>query len=255
MTAISTDGGTTQLAATSTYTIVTVPTPDQPVLTEQPAILTAGVTGLLTAAMTNNVHPDQTVHITVSGVPATATLSVATHNGDGSITFTQLIANNDGTYSLTPAQLSELALTSTATATENFNLTFSATETAGGITTPPTTVTLPVQVNFDPHATIDQARTAVSASVNESGTDALNIVAGPFDATITVENLGTAHLNQGTWNPDGSVTLTESQLNGLTLTTAVNDPSNLHLTVVATSPTDGSTDAKTIDIAVNPVAD
>jgi hypothetical protein len=250
LTAVSTDGSTTETSGT----LLTVPTPDAPVLTEQAVAVTAGVTTLLPVTLTTESDPDQTVKITVPSVPADVTLSVATHNGDGSITFTALTPNSDGSFTLTPAQVNALALTSNATASEDFNLTISATATEGGITTSPTTVTLPVHVNFDAQATIDSA-TAAFASINEGGSDALDIVAGPFNATVNISNLGTATLNHGTFNPDGSVTLTESQLNGLTLTAADDDTSNIHLTVVATSPTDGSTDAKTIDIAVNPVAE
>jgi len=108
---------------------------------------------------------------------------------------------------------------------------------------------MPVHVNFDAHATIDTA-TAAAASVNEGGSVALDIVAGPFNATVSIFNLGTATLKPRHWNPDGSVTLTENHAQRADADGGDDDTANIHLTVVGEQFRRRSTDARTIDIAV-----
>jgi len=72
----------------------------------------------ITSALTDS---SETLSITVSGVPTGATLSAGTDNGDGS-------------WTLTPAQLSGLTLTPPSDSDADFTLTVTATSTDGSDT-------------------------------------------------------------------------------------------------------------------------
>ena len=108
---------------------------------------------------------------------------------------------------------------------------------------------------------------ATATSVNEDGgTVGLNITATPAendaDATtsVTISGLGTATLTDaaGDTFSGNTVTLTQAQLNGLTLHAADDDTASLHLTVTA-STSEGTSSAasaaQTINLTVNPVAE
>ena len=181
--------------------------------------------------------PRDTVSITIAGVPADATLSAGTNNGDG-------------TWTLTPAQLSGLTLTAGEVTTAN--LTVTATNTEG--VTASTSGSIALTVN----SVAPTLSAPTSLSVSEDRTIALSIIETPFNpndtVSITIAGLpADATLSAGTNNGNGTWTLTPAQLAGLTLTAG--EVTTASLTVTATN-TAGQTASATDSIAltVNPVA-
>ncbi len=217
-----------------------------------PILAVTNATGAEDAAIALNiaaapVDPDETLSITVAGVPAGATLSAGTDNGDGTWTLT---ADQLAGLTLTPAAnySGEIALTVVATATDADGST--AVRTAG------------LEVAVTPVA--DAPTLAVSPAMGAEDTAiTLNIAAAPVDPdetlSITVAGVPAgATLSAGTDNGDGTWTLTADQLAGLTLTPAADSAEDFILTVTATSlAADGSTASTTaaMDVAVAAVAD
>ena len=111
VTAVSTDGGSA--ASTSAALSVTVnPVSDDPVLVLAPASGSedTAIPLSIDAALTD---ASEVLSITISGVPSGATLSAGTSNGDG-------------TWSLTPGELSGLTITPPADSDTDFTLTVQA---------------------------------------------------------------------------------------------------------------------------------
>jgi hypothetical protein len=261
VTAISTAGG----SASNTFTLETIPTAETPVFTLPGT--TVQVTAQSTTPTVLNVtavSEQDPVTLDVSGLPSDATLLLDTHNASGPDTITNLVPDTNGVIHLTAAQVAslgqgtQLVLTSSfsppdsSTTKENFSLVLDATAT-DGTTSASAEAKLPVQVNFNTLATINSAA-AVNTSVDEGKAVGLNISVGPLGDTIVISNLGTATLNHGTVNSDGSVTLTENQLSGLTLTAGDDDTvTTINPNVVVTSPSGDSTASATFSVTVNPV--
>ncbi len=184
-------------------------------------------------------NPSDTVIVTIAGVPSDATLSAGTNN-------------NDGSWTLTPAQLTGLNFT--AGEVMPVTLTVTATTTNPEGTTASTSQSIPLIIN--PVAPTLTAPTTLT--VNEDGTVALGISETPFDArdTVSVTITGVpsdATLSAGTKNSDGSWTLTPAQLTGLNFTAG--EVTHATLTVTATN-TEGAaaSTSQTIPLTVNPVA-
>ncbi|OSQ41625.1 hypothetical protein, partial [Thalassospira alkalitolerans] len=99
-------------------------------------------------------------------------------------------------------------------------------------------------------------------SGTEDGAIAIDIDAGLTDAgevlSVTVSNIPDgATLSAGTVNPDGTVTLTADELDGLTITPPADYSGSFDLGITATS-TDGETSASvsdTISVSVEGEAD
>ena len=179
--------------------------------------------------------PNDTVSITISGVPSDATLSAGTNNGNGS-------------WTLTPAQLTGLSLTAGEVTTAN--LTITATNTAGATASSSQNIALTV----NPVAPSLTAPT--SLAVNAGSSVALNLSETPFDPrdTVSITIAGVpadATLSAGTNNGNGTWTLTPAQLAGLTLNAG--NATVATLTVTATN-TQGATASISDNIAltVNP---
>jgi CDP-diacylglycerol pyrophosphatase len=192
--------------------------------------------------------PSETVEITISGVPTGATLSAGTDNGDG-------------TWTLTPAQLSGLTITPPADDNSDFTLTVVATSTDGEDSASSDPATIGVTVNEV--ATTPSLSVTGSASGDEDTAIGLAINASTTDTgdtlTVLISGVPTgATLSAGIDNGDGTWTLTPAQLSGLTITPRANDNSDFTLTVVATG-IDGEDSASsspaTIDVTVDAVAD
>ena len=83
-------------------------------------------------------------------------------------------------------------------------------------------------------------------------TSALTDTDGSETLTVTVSDIPAgADLSAGTVNPDGSVTLTPAQLNGLTITPATDSTADFTLTVAATATeADGDTATTTTTLGV-----
>ena len=197
-----------------------------------------GIPLSIAAALTDT---SETLSILISGVPAGATLSAGTNN-------------LNGTWSLTPAQLSGLTLTPPSNFSGAIVLTVSATS-ADGSDTAVTTTTLTVDVAGVADA---PTLTAGNASGNEDTGIPLSIAAALTDTSETLSILisgvpADATLSAGTNNLNGTWSLTPAQLSGLTLTPASNFSGAIVLTVSATS-ADGSdtavtTTTLTVDVA------
>ena len=171
----------------------------------------------------------ETVSVTISGIPADATLSTGTHNGNGSWTLTQ-------------AQLSNLTLTPPLNYSGTLNLSVTASSNDNDDTATTAAVSLPVTIS----AVADTPNLSVSpASGNEDSAIPLSISAFSDDLSetvrVTISGVPSgATLSAGTDNGNGSWTLTQAQLSNLTLTPPPNFSGTLNLSVTATSDDKGS---------------
>src|SRR5207248_2659377 len=150
--------------------------------------------------------------------------------------------NGNGTWTLTPAQLSGLTLTPAANSDVGFNLqvTATSTESANGSTATSTIATLAVTVNAvadAPTVTVTPASGAEDSPIALNIGAALNDTDGSESITaVTISGVPSgASLSAGTDNGNGTWTLTPDQLSGLTLTPAANSDVDFSLQVTATS--------------------
>jgi VCBS repeat-containing protein len=216
----------------------------------------------ITAALSGDDPHAVLGNLTITGVPAGATLSAGTHNADGS-------------WTLTPAQLAGLTLASDGEV-QHFTLTVSETTTDAAITAT-STATLNVSVTpvaDAPTLTLTgdgglrgspsvfgvedkPIALAIKAALGEVDADAvLSVTISGIPAGVT--------LSAGSLNADGSVTLTPAQLAGLTLTgdgeAGGGRTKSFDLTVTATAVDGGDTATSaslsgTFHVSVAPVAD
>ena len=199
------------------------------------------------ASALTDTDGSESLSVVVSGVPTGASLSAGTDNGDG-------------TWTLTQGQLTGLTLTPPADSDADFTLTVTSTATDGSDTAQ-TVDTFDVTVNAVADA---PTVTANDVSGNEDTAITLNIASALTDThgseslSVVVSGVQTgASLSAGTDNGDGTWTLTQGQLSGLTLTPPADSDADFTLTVTSTA-TDGSDTAQTVDtfdVTVNAVAD
>ncbi|MEX2450074.1 MAG: cadherin-like domain-containing protein, partial [Rhodospirillales bacterium] len=192
------------------------------------------------AALTDT-DGSESLSITIAGVPEGATLSAGTDN-------------NDGTWTLTPGQLTGLSITPPADSNEDFTLSVTATSTESSTgDTASTTVELPVAV-----AGVADAPTVAANDVfgDEDTAIALDISAGLTDTdgsetlSVTVAGIPAgAMLSLGSDNGDGSWTISSAAdlaaLNTLTLTPPQNFAGDMNLSVTSTATEDDSGDTET----------
>ena len=191
----------------------------------------------------------ETLSITIAGVPAGAMLSAGSNN-------------NDGTWTLSPAQLEGLTITPPADSNENFQLEITATSTEQDGTSASTTGSISVGVtgvadtpilNTSDITGLEDGAIPLNISANLTDTD------GSEDLSITIAGVPNgAQLSAGMKNPDGTWTLSGAQLDGLTLTPAADTSGNFSLTVTATSTeNDGDSASVTglMNVSVDAVAD
>ena len=206
--------------------------------------------------------------VSIGGVPAGAVLSAGTIQADG----TWLLSPEDlADLTITPPSNSdgEIQLTVTAIATE-VNPSPTDPTVVGGPATTTETIDLQIDAVADtPTLTVD-----TSIVADEDDAIALNISGELLDndgsETLVVQISGLpagSSLSAGTDLGDGTWTLTQNELAGLTLFTPPNSDTELQLTVTATSsesnPTDGDTTVavaessiqETVDIRLDAVAD
>jgi Ca2+-binding RTX toxin-like protein len=199
-------------------------------------------TAIALSISTSATDSSETLSVLISGVPTGATLSAGT--------------NSNGTWTLTPAQLSGLTITPPANSDADFTLTVVSTSTDGAVSAS-TSQTLAVTVA----GVADQPNLTVSAATGSEDQEiALSIAASLADTdgsealSLRITGVPTgASLSAGTKNGDGSWTLTPAQLSGLTLTPPENSDADFSLTVTATS-TDGASSA-TLAVTVDAEAD
>ena len=246
ITATTSENGTT--ASTTVALPVTVQeTASAPVLTGLPVIGLENASVALTLGVsTPGLDSNEIISLTVSGVPAGATLSAG-------------VQNSDGTWTLTPQQAVDLTLTPPQNFSGDANLTVTATASEHG-TTASATLALPISIL--PIA-LPPALTVAAAVGIEDASIALQIGAAFAQAapgetlSITVSNLPAgATLSAGVQNADGSYTLTAAELTGLTLTPPTHFNGALNLAVTATTGENGTsaTAVASLPVQVAPIA-
>ena len=252
VTATTAEDGTTATSAPVVLTVAVTGVADEPKVTVANA---AGAEDseiplAITAALDDIDGSETITNVTISGVPAGAELSAGTDNGDG-------------TWTLTPGQLSGLTITPSANSSDDFTLTVSATSTEDDGDTATTVATLDVKVTGvadEPKVTVANASGAEDSEIPLSISAALEDIDSSetiTDVTISGVPEG-AELSAGTDNGDGTWTLTPAELSGLTITPPADSSDDFTLTVSATSTEDDgdtATTVATLDVAVSAVAD
>ena len=214
---------------------------DAPVLTAADASGGEDSTiGLGITATLVDTDGSENLEIVISDVPTGATLSAGTDNGDGS-------------WTLTAAELTGLALSPPAHSDNDFTLTVAATATEAVNGNSASTVD---NVNVTLNAVADAPTLTVQDAVGDEDTAIpLNISAGLVDTDgseileIVISNVPqSVSLSAGTDNGDGSWTLTPAQLAGLTLTPPTHSDTDFTLTVTAATTEAANGDsASTVD--------
>ncbi len=227
---------------------------EAPKVANAPRLSAGDVTGSEDGAISLNVSASlndldggsETLSVVISGVPDGATLSAGTNNGNG-------------TWTLTPGQLSGLTITPPENYSGSFNLSVTATSREANGSTATSSSSFEVEVE----GVADGATLDVSdASGSEDTAIALDIDTELLDdsesLSITIEGVPDgATLSAGTDNGDGTWTLTPDQLEGLTITPADDFSGEIDLTVLV-STTDGDDTAvvmEEIKVDVEGVAD
>ncbi|PCI41482.1 MAG: hypothetical protein COB46_03715, partial [Rhodospirillaceae bacterium] len=257
---------TTGVSDSGAGTVSVTPVADAPTLIGSAAGTEDAAFALnITAAVTDLDGSEAITNLTITGMPAGATLSAGTQNANGS-------------WTLTTAELASLTVTPPAdyAGTFSINMTAQVKDTAGNLVDFGTTSTaFSVTVNpvadmptLDLNAAVAGNQAAATLTATEDSAIALNITTAETDTdgsevlSITIAGVPTgAVLSAGTQNTDGTWTLTEAQLTGLTITPAANYNGNFDLTVTTTSTdtlgnvSDSASTSGTIGITVTPVAD
>ncbi|URK17546.1 cadherin-like domain-containing protein [Thalassospira sp. GO-4] len=239
VTATSTEGSDT--ASVSETLAVTVDAQaDAPTLSVDPASGNedSAIALDITAGLTD---ADETLSVTISDIPAGSTLSAGTVNPDGTVT-------------LTAGELAGLTITPPEDFNGSFDLTVTATSSDGADTS---SIADTLSVNVDPVADAPAVTIDIDPVIEENVPSDLTITLDPLEADVTAEITVTglpadATLSAGTQNPDGSWTLSEGDLAGLTLTvsTTVNISFTVDVTVTHTinGTTDSTTQSATVDV-------
>jgi large repetitive protein len=262
------DGGITA-SSSATINVSVAPVADHPTLS---VVNNSGnedtPIALSIATALGEVDADAVLSVTIKGLPTSGvTLSNANHD--------PLTIAADGSITLTPAQLAGLALTSDGEV-QHFDLTVTATTVDGQIPGTPLTPSQTVSTSATLHVDValDQptvSATSVSAIEDQAITLKINAGLTTPDAnlteTVTISGipagvtLSNANHDPLTIGSDGSITLTPSQLNGLTLTSdGETQHFDLTVTVATTHSGDPATDIQaststTLHVDVTPVAD
>ncbi|KAA0570855.1 calcium-binding protein, partial [Azospirillum sp. Sh1] len=250
VTAIAKDGVATEATKSETLHVTVDPVTDTPTLSVTSARGNEDTAIALTISPAlTDTDGSEALSIVIAGVPAGATLSAGTHNADG-------------TWTLTPAQLSGLTITPPSNSDVDFDLTVTAIAKDGVAVAVTKSETLRVTVDpvtDTPTLSVTSARgnedTAIALTINPAltdtdGSEALSIVIAGFPTGAT--------LSAGTHNGDGTWTLTPAQLSGLTITPPSNSDADFDLTVTAVAK-DGvavaATKSETLHVTVDPVTD
>ena len=227
VTATSTEAEGDTASTSATLDVTVIADADTPTLSTQAASGTEDTAiALNVSSALTDLDGSESLSIVIAGVPTGATLSAGTDN-------------NDGTWTLTPAQLPGLTITPPADSGDDFQLTVTATSTETEGDTASTSATVNVTVIADADAptltTADvsgQEDTAIALDVSSAltdtdGSEILSIVVSGVPAGAVLS----AGVNSGL----GSWTLTPEELEGLTITPAENFIGSFQLTVTATS--------------------
>ena len=199
----------------------------------------------------NDTDGSETQHLIISGVPATATLN-------------QGSKQTDGTWKLTPSQLTGLTITPPKDSGDDFTLTVTSYATEGENANVATiTETLKVTVNAvadTPNLQVQNAQGNEDMAIALNITTSLNDTDGSETQHLIISGVpATATLNQGSKQTDGTWKLTPSQLEGLTITPPKDSGDDFTLTVTSVA-SEGennrvATSTETLKVTVNAVAD
>jgi Ca2+-binding RTX toxin-like protein len=251
-TALESNGGATA-TRTASLPVTVTPVADAPTLAVSPASGSgSGPVPLNISAALVDTDGSETLSIAISGVPAGATLSAGTNQGNG-------------TWLLTPAQLAGLTINPPANGS-NFTLTVTAraTEADGGATAM-TTASLPVALPpvdttaSMPTLSVSGAQGLVNTSIALNIAAALTDLDGSETLSISISGVPAgAVLSAGTNQGNGTWVLTPAQLSGLRITPPVNSDADFVLTVRATATESNggatATAQASLSVVVDPVA-
>ncbi|MEE3046737.1 MAG: Ig-like domain-containing protein [Pseudomonadota bacterium] len=240
VTATSTEGSDT--ASVSETLAVTVDAQaDAPTLSVDPASGNedSAIALDITAGLTD---ADETLSVTISDIPAGSTLSAGTVNPDGTVT-------------LTAGELAGLTITPPEDFSGSFDLTVTATSSDGADTS---SIADTLSVTVDPVADAPAVTVDIDPVIEENVPSDLTITLDPLEADVTAEITVTglpadATLSAGTQNPDGSWTLSEGDLAGLTLTVSTTVNISFTVDVIVTHTINGTTDSTTQSATVDVV--
>uniref|UniRef100_UPI003AA90ED2 beta strand repeat-containing protein n=1 Tax=Thalassospira alkalitolerans TaxID=1293890 RepID=UPI003AA90ED2 len=252
--AVSAEAANEEASADDDDVAVSDTTDDAPKIANAPVLQAGNATGAedsaisldISAALRDLDGGNETLSITISGVPDGAILSAGTSNGNG-------------TWTLRPDQLAGLTVTPGENYNGSFDLSVTATsaEANGSRSSATTTLTVDVDAVSD-GATLDVS----NASGAEDSAIALSIDTELLDSSetlsITISGVPDgATLSAGTNNGDGTWTLQTGDLDGLTVTPGENFSGSFDLTV-SVSTTDGTDTAVVVEeltVDVTGVAD
>ncbi len=256
VTATAKDGTAAPATLSRTLSVAVSPVTDSPTLTVQPASGTEDtpIALSITPALTDT-DGSETLTVTLSGIPSGAVL----RNTGGVLTVV------GGSVTLTPAQLAGLAITPPSNSDTDFTLTVTATAKDGSASAVSTVGTLAVTVtpvSDTPTLSVTAASgnedTAIALSISPAltdtdGSETLSVTLSGIPDGATLRNAAGALAVVA-----GGITLTPSQLSGLTITPPSNSDADFTLTVTATAK-DGSaaavTTTRNLAVTVNPVSD
>ena len=188
----------------------------------------------------------ESLSITISGVPAGATLSAGIDQGGG-------------VWSLRPEDLEGLSITPPANADADFTLTITATATESSGQSSSTTSELRVAVEAQadaPTLSVAEATGAEDAAIALDIAAALTDIDGSESLSITIAGVPEgASLSAGADQGGGVWLLQPGDLDGLTITPPEHASDDFTLSVTAISQeSDGSTSASTSDLRVSVAA-
>ncbi len=225
---------------------------------EHPRLATSDSAGTEDSAIALNVSATlphaahaEILSITISGVPAGATLSAGTDNGGG-------------TWTLAPRDLAGLTIMPPTDSDQDFTLTVTATATGearGDTRSTTATVDVSVAAGADaPTLAINDGSGTEDTAIALDITSALTDTDGSETLSIVVSGVPAgATLSAGTDNGGGIWTLAPTDLAGLTVTPPADSDADITLTITATSTETANGDTAqtvgTIDVSVAAAAD
>ncbi|MCR4378250.1 MAG: cadherin-like domain-containing protein, partial [Rhodospirillales bacterium] len=246
VTAISTEGTATATKTASLHVDVT-PVADAPSLVVNPSAgLEDTPIDLNISTAETDVDGSEVLFVTIGGLPAGASLSAGTNNGDG--TWTLTTGDLVGLQLNPPANFNgDITLSVVSTSTDALGVITDSASTGGGLTVTIAPVGDAVDISVQP------------ASGTEDSAVALNIVAaasgGETIASVTISGVPTgATLSAGTDNGNGTWTLNSGQLTGLTMTPPADFSGSFNLAITATS-SEGGVNSANMGVDITPVAD
>ena len=217
--------------------VIPPPEPHAPTLAIASTTLSVNVSGAVALGIAETpFYAGDPVSVTISGIPTNATLS---NSEDNTLTI------NNGSITLTPAQLPGLML-HMGTASQPATLTVTATEEGASVTE-----NITVTVNSVPPV----LGGATSTTVNEGGL--VTLAATDTLGTVTITGLSNdlTNFNGGSYTAStGTWTGTAAQFDALTFKAGEDGVQHLTITATTTGAEAGST-SESYTLTVNPVAE